>query len=114
MEEKTLLRIALITSFLGIFSLFFLCEFMEMDLTKISEIDELLLDKKVKVEGEVSNVKETSSMLLFDIKDESGKIKVVVFSDKKIDLDEFVSVEGKVMEYEGEMEISAEKIEYVH
>jgi RecJ-like exonuclease len=110
MKEKTLLTIAFVVSFIGVLFLFILCSFIEIDLTLISDIDGSFLDKKVRVEGEVKSVKESSSMTMFNVEDKSGEIKVVVFSDEYIDLSGFVVVEGKIMEYEGEYEINAERI----
>ena len=113
MEEKTLLKTALFISFSGILFLFLICSFYKLDLVYIKDIDESYLDKRVRIEGFVENLKEFDSMILFDLKDDSGKIKIVIFSDKRLDLSGFVSVEGKVMEYEGELEIGAEKIKNV-
>jgi len=47
---------------------------------------------------------------MFDLEDDSGKIKVVVFTEEKIYLEEEVGVQGTLTEYEGEYEIIAERI----
>lgn len=110
MEEKTLTNLALWTSILGILFLFILCFFVDFKLTAISDIDDSFVDKKIRIEGIAENIKNSEKVLMFDLKDETGKIKVVVFSSEKIELRGHLNVEGKVAEYNNELEIIAEKI----
>jgi len=110
MEEKTILRIALGTSLVGVLFLLLICNFLEIDLIKINEISEELIDENIKIKGKVTNVKETPKVLLFDLEDMTGKIKVIVFSEEAIDLKPYVTVEGTVTEYKGELEVNAKRI----
>ncbi len=109
MKEKVLLRIAWITSFVGVLFLLILCFFLR-ERIDIGIIDDSYLDGSIFVEGRVSGIRESSKITMFDLEDDSGKIKVVVFTEEKIYLEEEVGVQGTLTEYEGEYEIIAERI----
>ena len=109
MKEKTLLRIAWTTSFVGVLFLLILC-FVIRERIDISSIDDSYLDRSIFVEGRVSGIRESSKMTMFDLEDDSGRIKVVVFTEEKIYLEDNVGVQGTVTQYEGEYEIIAERI----
>jgi len=112
MEEKTLLKIALICSIVGIFIIFIFANKLEPSLTSISSISNSLVDKDVKIQGTVSSFKITSSVLMLDLHDDTGTIKVVAFDkeDFEASKDQEVEVIGKVKEYNSILEIEAKKI----
>jgi len=113
MNEKTILRIAISTSLVGVLFLLILCNVLELPLTFIGDLDESFLDENVRVEGKVEKVLEKSNVIMFDLVDNTGRIKVIIFTDEGVDLENYVDVEGTVMEYKGELEINAERIERV-
>ena len=111
MEEKILLKVAIICSLLGILILFLVDETISLKESKIESIDESKLDQSVKVKGIVNNFRIIKSLKLFELKDETGKIKVISF-DKDLELTNgaLIEVEGRVTEYRNELEIEASKI----
>lgn len=112
MEEKTLLKIALICSIVGVFIIFIFAGKLEPSLINISSISQSFIDKDVKIRGTVSSFRITSSVLMLDVRDETGVIKVVAFDkeDFEADKDQAVEVIGKVKEYQGVLEIEAKNI----
>ncbi|MFH1972816.1 MAG: OB-fold nucleic acid binding domain-containing protein [archaeon] len=114
MQEKTILRIALISSISGVLLLLLFCNFLKIDLIDISDINEDRIDEKVRIQGEVKSLKEMQKVTMFDLEDDTGRIKVVVFTEEKLHLDDSVIIEGTVLDYKGELEVNVERIEYVH
>lgn len=114
MKEKSLLKVALVCSLVGITTLFFISEFMEVEERNIGEITIDDLDKNVKIIGTVSKVIDTDKVLMMDII-QPQKLKVVVFKDKEINLKKgnYIEVLGKVEEYEGELEIIGDRIRLI-
>ncbi len=122
--EKTLRNLALISSSLGLLLLFFVSQNLEPEITKIGEITPESLGSNVKVCGIIENKFVSSgNHTFFDLKDESGKIKVVVFESISENLEKFeinvlqlgdgdeICVLGEVDEWEWELEVKAKKIE---
>lgn len=112
MEEKTLLKIALICSIVGVFIIFIFADRLEPSLVSISGISQSFVDKDVKIQGTVSSFRVTSSVLMLDVRDETGSIKVVAFDkeDFKADKNQAVEIIGKVKEYNNVLEIEAKNI----
>lgn len=112
MEEKTLLKIALACSIVGIFIIFIFADKLEPSLVNISGISQSFIDKNVKIRGTVSSFRITSSVLMLDMRDETGTIKVVAFDKEDFEADKGQAVEviGKVKEYQGVLEIEAKSI----
>lgn len=115
MDEKNLLKVALICSIIGIFIIFIFADNLEPSLINISEISSSLIDQSVTVQGKIVSIKSSPSILIFDVKDDTGSIKVVAFDEKNSDLnkDQLVEILGIVKEYKGFLEIEARKIKAV-
>ncbi len=112
MEEKTLLKIALVCSIVGVFIIFIFADRLEPSLINISGISQSLIDKDVKIQGVVSSFRITSSVLMLDVRDETGTIKVVAFDkeDFEADKSQVIEVIGTVKKYNGVLEIEAKNI----
>lgn len=113
MNEKTLLKVALITSLAGLLSLYIISSNIEI---KESNIEKITLENKdefVKLRGIVSNARDSEKVAILEIS-QPKKINVVLFKNKNnsISINEGNEVEifGKVDEYNGKMEIIAEKV----
>ena len=78
MNDKSLLKIALVCSMLGVTTLFFVSEFTDIDEKMIDEITVNDMDKNVKIIGTISNVKDTENVFMMDVL-QSQEMKVVVF-----------------------------------
>ena len=107
-------KAALLTAFVGICLLLFLSSRLEPKLVKISDISAKMLDSPVKVQGRVIELKEKESSLLLVLNDSSGSIDVFSYTKDELNLSELkgvnVEIIGKVSEYKGKLEITAEKI----
>lgn len=115
MNEKTLLKFALVCSIIGIFIIFIFADRLEPSLVKISEISESSIDKSIRVQGEIESIKSTPTALMLGIKDGNSSIKVVAFNDKNLAFNKGQPVEvfGIVTEYKGVLEIEAKSISTV-
>jgi len=113
---QSLLKVALASAIIGTALLIFLSAKLEPPLISISEIDVRKIDNFVKISGKITDVKDTQSLIIFDVEDESGRIKVILYKNKEtINLNKGMKVEiiGKVKEYEGEIEIEASSIKHI-
>lgn len=112
MQTRTLLRLALVTSIVGLILLFFLSENLEPPLMPIKEISEKYFDSYVKVAGEITNVKETKGLYILTVEDATDEIEVVIFKDKNVTFSEDTQVEviGKVTKYWTRLQIEAVEV----
>lgn len=115
MKEKSLLKVALVCSLIGVTVLFFISEFIEVEERNIEEITIDDLDKNVKIIGTVSKIVDTDKVVIMDIT-QPQKLKVMLFKDKEINLKKgnYIEVLGKVQEYEGELEIIGDRIRRIN
>ena len=115
MKEKVLLKIALVISLVGLFMLFMISSEITVEEKTIDKINKDNIDETVKLQGYVSSVKDTDSVLIFSVAQEN-EIDIVVFKNgEEISLNEgdYVEVEGTIEEYNGEMEIIGEEIKVI-
>ena len=114
MKEKTLLKISLICTLVGLYVLFLINERISVNSKTIAEINSTLLEKDIKIKGEIIRLTQTEGLYLINIKDKSNKeITIVVFRDQELALKkgDIINVEGVVKDYKGNLEIIAKKIE---
>jgi len=111
-KEKDLLKVSLIFSLIGILILFFLTYTLKVNLYEINSLSKDNLDDIVRVKGVVESFTETPGLYLVNLKDNTGKITVVVFKDEKLELQEGLEIEviGQVVEYQNKLEIIAKEI----
>ena len=112
MDNRILSKICLTVSLLGILLLFVYSETISVKTKNISEITKKDIDKFIKTQGQVTRVTDLPGLLIFNIKDQTSQIPVIVFKEEKINIkqNDFLEIEGKITEYKGELEIVAEKI----
>lgn len=110
---KTLLKLSLVCSMIGLFLIIFLANHLEPNLINISEIDEKNLEEIVKVQGYIEYIKEYESLTVFSLKDKTGKIDVVFYDDFPFHKNDKIEIIGKVIEYKGKIEIEANKIKFL-
>lgn len=112
MEEKTLLKIALVCSIFGILIVFIFADKLEPPLVNISDISKSYIDRDVKIHGNIISSKVTSSVIILDVKDDTGIIKVVAFDKEEFEADKNQEAEifGSVKDYNGVLEIESKKI----
>lgn len=116
MREKTLLKIALIVSLIGLLVLYIISDNITIKQASIGKITLDNKDEMVKVRGIVSRVTDTDKVTIMEIM-QPTEITVVLFksSNKTIPIKEGNEVEiiGKVDEYNDKMEIIAQRARIV-
>ena len=115
--DDRLLRIALITSLVGLIGLILFTPSIEVKEVKIEDINRAMIDEEVCIECVVSQIKESSSgsSYFLTVNDGTGQINVVIFESqvaeiqKNFDINDFkdrkVKLTGKITEYNSQMEI---------
>jgi len=111
LKEKTLLKIALCVSVLGLVFLYFISENIELEEKVIEKIDSTDYEKDIKIKGNVEKVTDLEKIIIFEVS-QPKTITVVAFKDGNINLNEgdYVYITGSVEEYEGKPEIIADEI----
>lgn len=111
MQEKTLIRLSLVTSFLGVLGLFILSFFVKYELMAIADIDETAIGKTVRVQGEVISIRQSSQGEIMELQDETASILIILFTkDQYLGKNTELEVLGTVAMYNCALEIKAEKI----
>jgi DNA/RNA endonuclease YhcR with UshA esterase domain len=109
MEEKVLLKLALIGSLLGILLLLSLSMVLEVREKSITQ-SKTNINKEVKVIGVVSNVNQKGSTLLFDIA-QLEELNVVAFqTNLTLNKGDYLEVTGRIDEYNQKPQLVADKI----
>ncbi len=117
MEEKSLFKIALACSLVGVTTLFFVSEFIEVDDKYIEEITIDDLGKDVKIMGTVKKVVDNGNVVMMNVV-QPQELKVVVFKENDEEMvslkaGNYIEVLGKVEEYNGELEIIGDRIRLI-
>tara|TARA_Y100000294_G_C8367150_1_gene261174 strand:+ start:182 stop:535 length:354 start_codon:yes stop_codon:yes gene_type:complete len=112
MKEKTLLKLALITSLAGLLILYLISDNIAINEKSIEKITLDNKDEMVKVRGIVSKVIDTEKVTILEIT-QPTEITVVLFKGNQestpIKEGNEVEIIGKVDEYEDELEIIAQR-----
>ena len=116
--DDKLLKIALITSLIGLIGLIIFTPTIEVKKVKIEDITRGMIDEEVSIDCVVSDVKSSSSggSYFLTINDRTGQMPLVIFESQlaqmqsnSLEIEEFknkkVNVVGKITEYNGELEI---------
>ncbi len=112
MEKKTIFNISLTASLLGILLLLLVSENLNAKQITIDSITRNHIDKDVIVLGSISSINKQGSLTLLKVKDETGKIDVVVFKSRDLSLryGDQIEIYGKVALYNDKLEIIAKSI----
>ncbi len=115
MEEKSLLRLALICSLAGIIALFFISENIEIKEKNINEINKNNIGEDIKIKGIVSRSADKGKIILLDIV-QPETITVVLFknSDFNISAGTKVEITGEIDEFNGKMEIIGNEVKILN
>ncbi|MBU1198268.1 MAG: hypothetical protein KKF46_05105 [Nanoarchaeota archaeon] len=109
MKDSLLLKIALITSIVGIGVLAVILltsGLQEIDISEAKELDE---DAAIMITGIVERITTKDDFSIINIKKQE-EITVIVFDKVNLSKGQRVEITGKTAEYKGEKEIIAEKI----
>lgn len=115
MNQKKLFKISLSISLIGIILLLILSNILEPNLTKISDINNNHLNKKIKIQGKITNIKnfEEHNFQLITISDQTKEIDVLIkYSKIPLELkpNQKLEIIGKIQPYKNTLQIQAEKI----
>ena len=116
--DDKLLKIALVTSLIGLIGLIMFTPSIEVKEVKIEDINRGMIDEEVSINCVVSDVKssKSGSNYFLTISDGTGQMPLVIFESQaaqmqtnNLDIKDFkdkqVNVVGKITEYHNEMEI---------
>jgi len=117
MEDSNLMKLSILMSIVGLIVLFVLTSnFVDMKPVKIYEVTDDLIGEPVKVVGFVHGYRESNGHRFFDLEDDTGKIKIVVFDgtfDDDIENNIEIEIFGNLDEYKGELEIIGKEISFL-
>ena len=111
MQEKTLIRLSLIITVLGLSFLFVYGQ--SLDLETAADLETSTTSEKVAMKGTVKNLKVTDKAVFFELEGEKiVSSDIILFPDSSIYLREgdHVELTGQVEEYKGKKELIAEKV----
>ncbi len=105
---ENLLKICLAISIIGIFLLLLLSNVLSPKAITLGEINDKMLNQKVKVHGEIFRIEDKGTFKILSIKDETGKIDVTCECGNLTYQN--IEVEGTIKEYREYLQIQADKI----
>jgi len=108
MKEKTLLKVALISTITGIFLLYTISENIKLEEKGIFEAKQMQ-DGKVRIRGLVENIIHKEDLTIITISKQES-IDVVVFENIDFEKGTELDVTGEIKDYNGKKEIVAEEI----
>ena len=116
--DEKLLRIALITSLIGIIGLIIFTPSIEVKKVDISDITRAMIDEKVCIDGVITDIAESSSKTNYflTINDGESQMQMIVFEkqvaeiqSRNVDIEDFknrkVEVIGTITEYKSNLEL---------
>lgn len=116
--DDKLLKIALITSLIGLIGLIIFTPSIEVKKVEIQDINRGMIDEEVSIDCVVSDVKSSASKSSYflTINDRTGQMSLIIFEsqlaqlkDNGIDIESYkgkkVSVAGTVTEYNSQLEL---------
>jgi len=116
--DDKLLKIALITSLIGLIGLIIFTPSIEVKQVKLEDISRAMIDEEVSVECVVSEIQQSKSgsSYFLTVNDGTGQMQVIIFESQlaelesnNLDISDFkdkkVNIVGKITEYNNEMEI---------
>ena len=116
--DDKLLKIALITSLIGLIGLIIFTPSIEVKKVEIQDINRGMIDVEVSIEGVVSDVKSSASKSSYflTVNDGTGQMSLIIFEsqlaqleDNGIDIESYkgknVNVVGTVTQYNSQLEL---------
>lgn len=116
--DDKLLRIALITSLIGIIGLIVFTPSIEVKEVDIKDITRSMIDEKVRVDGVITDIAQSSSKTSYflTVNDGEAQIQLIIFEkqvaeiqSKNLDIENFenhkVEVTGTITEYKSDLEM---------
>lgn len=114
MKERTLLKISLICSLIGLIVLFLLAENIKIDDRNIDKITMGDIEQSVNIKGVVTKVTDREKVMFIEISEKS-KINALMFKKDNISIEtgDLVEIKGTVDEYDNQPQIIIDEIRFV-
>lgn len=111
MQIEKLTKIALFLSIISLFVLYIISNNISIEEKNIAKINHKNIEEQIKIVGKINRITELEEVYFLEL-EQTSKITVVVFKDEKIFLnkEDYVEIEGKIDEYNGNIQIIANKI----
>lgn len=120
MQDETLLKLSLATSVIGITLLFIFSQSIKAERVEIAGIDKSFIGRNIELFGDIKSFHSSGGNYFLEIADKTGNITAVLFKQEasksdtsKIEKGQQIIIYGKVRDYKGNLEITADKIEYI-
>ena len=112
MKEKALLRIAIISSLVGVFLLYIISENISLDESAISKIENEDIGDDVKVKGVVKDVFNGEKVSIITITQPS-EMKIILYDNVSVNSGDYIEVVGEIDEYNGNKEIIGNRVRVI-
>ena len=108
----SLLPLCLSISLIGILTLLIISNTIQPKLININQITNKQLKKQIIISGQITNIKtyDKSNFQVITIQDKTGKIRATLNNPINITKNQNLIITGKVSEYQGRLQIQANKI----
>ena len=108
MKDSQLLKLSLTCSILGILLLLIINP--QPEITNIKEITNQHLNKNIKVQATLTQIKTIDKLTILTLKDATGEITATTFQPINIEQNTKLIIEAKVTEYKETLQLQANKI----
>lgn len=112
MKEKTLLKIAIICAFVGVFLLYLISDSIKMDEKSIEQIENEEIGNDVKVKGVVKDVFNGEKISIITIT-QPEEMKIILYENVSVSEGDYIEVIGEIDEYKGEREVIGNRIRVI-
>jgi DNA/RNA endonuclease YhcR with UshA esterase domain len=112
MNEKTLLKLALVAGVIGLLILFIIAELKDIPEKLLSEITKENLDSVVKITGTITRIASKEKVTFIELT-KPETVQVILFDNVTLAKGDNVEIIGKITEYEGKMEVVAQRLRVI-
>ena len=113
MNEKTLLKIAIISALTGIFILYLISDNVVLNESSISQIEGEEIGRYVKIKGIVDDVYNGEKLSIITVT-QPESMKILLFENVSVVVGDYIEVIGEIDEYNGEREVIGERIRVIN
>ena len=112
MNEKTLLKIAIIAALAGVFILYLISDNIVLSESSIGQIEGEEIGSDVKVKGIVDDVYNGEKLSIITIT-QPESMKVLLFENVSVVVGDYIEVIGEIDEYNGEKEVIGNRVRVI-
>ena len=112
MNKNIILKLSYILALTGLISIFIIDKLTILPETKISMLNDNLLDKTIKITGYIDSIVKHQDITILQLDDKTSKISITVFNNNlELKNNNFITVEGKLTKYKGSLQVNAVSIQ---